>query len=125
MLKIILSQGLIILILLIYSSPVSGMNIAGAGCVSSGYYIGSGEPAQAEITTGESAGARSNPGLGAAAVNYYSIVYDKEYFYRENNSQPIRDYRYYNVKTIVPPVKKKNYVLRDFRRDLWENKTYK
>jgi hypothetical protein len=119
-------QGLTILILLIFSNPAYSMSTAGYASRSGGLEISSGEPARAELTGGESAGITSaGAGLGMAYAKYYLAVYEKEYFYRENNSQPIRDFRYYNVKTIVPASEKKNYVIRDFRRDMWENKSYK
>src|SRR6476659_7338871 len=57
---------------------------------------------------------------------YYPKLFYKEYFYRDNESQTIRDFRYYNLKT-QPNVEytKKNIPLRDFRFDYWKNKVYR
>lgn len=124
MLRIIFWQGLILLILFVLPGTSGAMSSAGAGSHSSGYES-TGEQAKAELSVGESSGMLTpGPGLGAAVANYYSVIYEKEYYYRKNNSEPIRDYRYYKVKTIIPPSEKKNYVLRDFRREMWENKSY-
>ncbi len=59
-------------------------------------------------------------------VPYYPRLYYKEYFYRDNEFQPIRDFRYYKIKT-QPNYEtvKKNIPLRDFRFDYWKNKEYK
>ena len=57
---------------------------------------------------------------------YYPKLFYKEFFYRDNESQTIRDFRYYDLKT-QPNVEytKKNIPLRDFRFDYWKNKVYR
>ena len=59
-------------------------------------------------------------------VPYYPHLFYKEFFYRDNDSQPIRDFRYYKIKTQPNyEYKKKNIPLRDFRFDYWKNKEYR
>ena len=68
----------------------------------------------------------SEPAAVGPAVPYYPRIFSKEYFYRDNESQPIRDFRYYNLKTQPNYVAaKKNVVLRDFRFDYWRYKEYR
>jgi hypothetical protein len=65
-------------------------------------------------------------GETAGNVNYYPVLYYKEYFYRDNSTQPIRDFRYYNVKSFVPNRELVNKEpIRDFRVEMWKNKHYK
>lgn len=64
-------------------------------------------------------------GVTAGSVNYYPVLFYKEYFYRDNSRQPIRDYRYYNVKSFVPNREVMNREpIRDFRVEMWKNKHY-
>ncbi len=79
------------------------------------YTVISSEPARAEVSPSYTAGAKST-GLGsAAATPYYPTIFYKEYFYRDNNTQPIRDFRYFGIKTFKPNVERSNKVYRDFR----------
>jgi len=54
------------------------------------------------------------------AAAYYPEQFYEEYFYRENTSEPIRDFRYYGIKTFYPNVERDNTVIRDFRTELWD-----
>jgi len=107
--KIILSS---IAVILLSSVSFSWAERAMAAYPES-YTVSSSEPAKAEIVT--TASVRSE-GLGtAAATPYYPTIFYKEYFYRDNNTQPIRDFRYFGIKTFKPNVERSNKVYRDFR----------
>ena len=58
-----------------------------------------------------------------ARIDYYPTQYFKEYFHRDKSTDPIRDYRYYEVKTFAPDrLALKQGPIRDFRKDMWVSK---
>lgn len=66
------------------------------------------------------------PDRSAVTTDYYPVKFYEEYLYRDNDSQPIRDFRSYKVKTFVPERESLNREpIRDFRTEMWKNKHYK
>ncbi|GEM_PF-4586292 len=74
----------------------------------------------AELSEGGGASEGLTPGSPAIATVSFYPLYDREYFYRNNETEPIRDFRSYDTKTITPEadyygIVKHTQPIRDFR----------
>jgi hypothetical protein len=79
----------------------------------------------AELSEGGGASEGLTPGTPAIATVSFYPLYEREYFYRNSESEPISDFRSYDTKSVMPEadyygVVKHTRPIRDFR-DYWPN----
>lgn len=123
----------LILTLLVFAPSLSASNIAHRAIAVQTNETG--ERALAYLTSSVVTAGPPNEMVPPARAAIRHEVSWKDNFYRTSYNEPIRDFRYYAVRTdnkILPSgpekydaPKKYHHPLRDFRFDYWENKYYR